>query len=122
LHATHKEYEAVHDYWRDRYKVAADTLANRPKAVGLDWHRLRANIACLVDWLRIAALNGWLGSARKALRGVRRQAEAGKNAVARLLRERIENGLDLPYGPQAKALGLGEDDPPSERPGAPPGA
>jgi hypothetical protein len=44
LKATHRQYEGVHDYWRDRYRVAADTLANRPKVVSINWHRLRANV------------------------------------------------------------------------------
>lgn len=26
LKASHRAYEGVHDYWRDRYRVAADTL------------------------------------------------------------------------------------------------
>ena len=68
LKESHQAYEGVHDYWRDRYKVASDTLANRPKAIGLDWHRLRASVACFVDWLRIAAKVGWLGSTRSAQR------------------------------------------------------
>lgn len=34
LKASHKPYEAVHDWWRDRYKVAADHLGIRPKARG----------------------------------------------------------------------------------------
>jgi hypothetical protein len=103
LKASHQEYEAAHDYWRDRYKVAADSLANRPKAVGLDWHRLRANVACLVDWLRIAAVNGWLdvvaSSAKQARKGVRRKLAAGKNALAALLNKRSDRGLTFPTVP-----------------------
>ncbi len=68
LKESHGTYEAAHDWWRDRYKVCADELGVRPKVVSLSWHRLRANVACLIDWLRIAAKNGWLGSARAARR------------------------------------------------------
>lgn len=125
LKASHRAYEGVHDYWRDRYRVAADTLAMRPKAVGLDWHRLRANVACLIDWLRIGAVNGWLGSvraAKRAKKGVRTMMDEGTRAVASLSKRRSKHGLDLPYGLQAKRLGLGEETPPSRRPrGAPPG-
>lgn len=134
LKASHQEYEGAHDYWRDRYKVAADTLANRPKAVGLGWHRLRAHVACLVEWLRIAAKNKWLAPAPEVKRGrrakqattaklkiVRRHVDTAQNALATLRNSRIKHELDIPYGPQAEALGLGEHDPPSERPGAPPG-
>lgn len=118
LKASHQAYEGVHDYWRDRYRVAADTLANRPKAVGLDWHRLRANVACLIDWLRIATVNGWIGSARATRRGkgVRTKMDAGAKAAASLIKRRSKYGLDLPYGPNAKALGIGKETPPSRRP------
>ncbi len=119
---THYEYEGVHDYWRDRYRVAADTLAIRPKIVSLKWHRLRAYVATFIDWLRIAAVNGWLGSARgakRAKRGVRTKINAAAEAVTNLINERSKNGLDLPYGPSAAALGLGETTPPSARSSAP---
>jgi hypothetical protein len=68
LKESHGTYEAAHDWWRDRSKVCADELGVRPKVVSLSWHRLRANVACLIDWLRIASKNGWLGSARAARR------------------------------------------------------
>jgi hypothetical protein len=124
LKESHKSYEGVHDYWRDRYRVAADNLANRPKAVGLGWHRLRANVACLVDWLRIAAKNGWLGSTRSAQRhqGTRTKKDAGRKASMSLAKARAHLGLYTPYGPGAKKSGRGEETPPSRRPrGAPPG-
>ncbi len=126
LRASHHPYEGVHDYWRDRYHVAADHLGNRPKAVGINWHRLRANVACLIDWLRIAPNNGWLGSTRAVRRhgqggeAVRRCERDGKHAVSRLKKFRVAAGLMSRYGPQAMKLGLGEETPPSRRPrGAP---
>jgi hypothetical protein len=141
LSASHWAYEGVHDYWRDRYKVAADTLSLRPKIVSLNWHRLRAHVASFIDWLRIAYVNGWLGPARpkdeeddkknekdgrtkkrrKLKEGVRTKMDAGVKAAKELLDRRSKDGLDLPYGPKAVALGLGEEPPPSERSGAPPG-
>ncbi len=132
LSKSHYEYEGVHDYWRDRYRVAADNLTNRPKVVSLNWHRLRANVACLIDWLRIAAVNGWLGTAhscrgrslrqKRARKGVRTKMDAAAKAVAELIKNRSNDGLDLPYGPRAAALGLGEATPPSARSsGDPPG-
>jgi hypothetical protein len=125
LKESHRSYEGVHDYWRDRYRVASDTLANRPKVVSLDWHRLRANVACLVDWLRIAAKNGWLGSTRAAKRhaGERGFKDAGKRAAENLAKKRARMRLYTPYGPQAKKLDQRDETPPSRRPrGAPPGA
>ena len=53
LKESHGTYEAAHDWWRDRYKVAADHLGLRPKVRSLGFHRLRANVAALVEWLRI---------------------------------------------------------------------
>ncbi len=123
LRASHHAYEGVHAYWRDRYRVAADSRANRPKAVGINWHRLRANVACFVDWLRIAKLNGWLDPAAPATRrgGVRRCKGDGERAALRIRKFRAVAGLMSRYGAQAKKLGLGEETPPSRRPrGAPP--
>jgi hypothetical protein len=123
LKESHGTYEGAHDYWRDRYKVAADDLGVRPKVVSLDWHRLRANVACLIEWLRIGSKHGWLGSARAARRkGERRFKEVGLRIAGRLAKMRVRMGLAQPYGPRAVALGLGEETPPSRRPrGAPPG-
>lgn len=117
LKESHQTYEAAHDYWRDRYRVAADALANRPKVIGIGWHRLRANVACFVDWLRIATINGWLGSARNALRraGERPFKRSSRESAAEFCDNRQDEGLGDPYGPQAKKLGLGDEEPPSER-------
>jgi hypothetical protein len=41
LQLSHKSYEGVHDYYRDRYRVASNSLSNRPKRVSIGWHRLR---------------------------------------------------------------------------------
>ena len=126
LQKSHHSYEGVHDYWRDRYRVAADTLANRPKVVSLGWHRLRASVACLVDWLRIAAKAGWLGSTRVKLRhgGERAFKGRGRKAADNFARERAELGLYKPYGPQASKVGHKDATaPPSQRArGAPPGS
>jgi hypothetical protein len=129
LKESHGTYEGVHDYWRDRYKVCADELGVRPKVASLGWHRLRANVACLIEWLRIGAKHGWLGSTRRGRRkgaqrmeGERRFKETGERIAAKLAEKRLEEGLGQPYGPNAAALGIGEVTPPSRRPrGAPPG-
>lgn len=124
LELSHKSYEAAHDYWRDRYRVAADELANRPKVVSLGFHRLRAHVACLVDWLRIAANCGWLGTTRAKKRhpGTRSFKKDGVDAVKRVATARRKAGLAGAYGPQAKALGIGEAKPPSRRKPPPPKA
>jgi hypothetical protein len=123
LKESHGTYEGIHDYWRDRYKVSADELGVRPKVVSAAWHRLRANVACLIDWLRIAAKNGWLGSARAARRAGERKFQArGQRIASRLAKMRVRMGLAQPYGVRAAQLGLGQETPPSRRPRpAPPG-
>jgi hypothetical protein len=46
---------------------------------------LRGNVACLIDWLRIAAINEWLGSARAAKRqGTRKHEKMGATAAREL--------------------------------------
>lgn len=48
--------------------------------------------------------------------------DVGVKAAASLAKRRSKQGLDLPYGPKVKALGLGDETPPSRRSrGAPPG-
>jgi len=118
LEQSHKTYEGVHLYWRNRFKVGGDSLGNRPKVIGLDWHRLRGNTACLIDWLRIAAKCGWLGSTRSKTRhpGTREFMEAGEYGAKSLKKKRARYGLAEPYGVAAKLLGLGEATLPSKRP------
>jgi hypothetical protein len=123
LKQSHQTYEATHDYWRDRYKVCADNLAVRPKAVGLDWHQLRAYTACLVEWLRIAKKADWLKEVDEGasedttkLAGKRCFRKRGHDAASDLMKARTRAGLSEPYGPKAAKLGLGRPTLPSERP------
>lgn len=118
LRQTHSQYERVHRHWRERYLVAGDNLATRPKRRGIGVQELRAQAALLVEWLRISYREGWLGSARR-----NRRATAlygfGERAARSLRKARERIGLSLPYGPAAAALGLGDALPPSKRPDAP---
>jgi len=93
-------------------------LANRPKVVSLGWHRLRANVARLMDWLLVAANCGWLGSkpSKERLRGKRKFKSRGEDKAAWLAEQRVKWGLAQPYGRAAKLLGLGSEKPPSEKP------
>lgn len=117
LRESHQSYESAHDVWRDRYRVAGDTLACRPKAIGLDWHRLRAYTACLIDWLRVAAKADWLSDkpSKDERPGTRKFQEKGEQAAASLADTRVRLGLASAYGKAAAALGLGDATPPSER-------
>jgi hypothetical protein len=71
---------------RTRYKVGADDRSIRPKARGIGWHRLRANVACLIDWLRILIREGWLGSPRRNHKSCERpHQKKGEQAAIGLL-------------------------------------
>lgn len=88
----------------------------------IDFHRLRAHVATLVEGLRICAREGWLGSARRNHRDPVRRGERRGVAIARSLagmRQRM--GLTAPYGPQAAALGFNAAPPSRRVRSAPPG-
>jgi hypothetical protein len=117
LLASHGRYERVHHHWRERYRVAGNDVANRPKRIGRKWQQLRANAALLVEWLRIAWREGWLGSARKNKNEpVRADKKIGEEKRKRLLSRRSFFKLHLPYGKLAAKLGIGHKDPPSAQP------
>ncbi|MGB1582454.1 MAG: transposase [Solirubrobacterales bacterium] len=116
LRQSHARFEGAHDYWRDRYKVGADTLANRPKMRGIGAHRLRSSVAMLIEWLRICTVEGWLGSERRNHREPTRSfRESALTATSNLLNMRARVGLHAAYGPKAAQLGLGDISPPSRR-------
>jgi hypothetical protein len=77
------------------------TRANRPKAVELHWHRLRANVACLIDWRRIAAKNAGLGPPVRH-QGTWTKKGTGRKAAMSVAKTRARLGLYSPYGPSAK--------------------
>ncbi|MGO9908722.1 MAG: hypothetical protein ACLP4R_08065 [Solirubrobacteraceae bacterium] len=116
LRESHSSYEAQHDWWRDRYKVAADDLGVRPKIRDIGWHRLRANVAALVDWLRICYREGWLGKARRNHLGTERKFRDRAGGIsAKLAKMRVRMGIMGAYGEKAEQLGLGQRTPPSRR-------
>lgn len=61
LRFSHTSYESAHDRWRERYAVAGDTRADRPKRRGLGVQQLRASVALVIEWLTICHRQGWLG-------------------------------------------------------------
>jgi len=61
LRASHDHYEHGHHRWRERYGVAGDTKADRPKRRGLGVQQLRASAALVIEWLTICHRQGWLG-------------------------------------------------------------
>jgi hypothetical protein len=112
----HSSYEAQPHRWRDRYKVAADGLGVHPKIRDIGWHRLRANVAALVDWLRICYREGWLGKPRRNRLGTERKFKDRAASIStKLARMRVRMGIVAAYGEKAEQLGLGKRMPPSRR-------
>lgn len=109
LRDSHDRYERVHHHWRTRYRVGADDHALRPKRKGVKCQMLRAQAALLIEWLRVAARQGWNGSARRNLREP--EAATGGRLDDFLESRRLWN-LHMPYGPKAVELGVGEMRPP----------
>jgi len=122
LKDSHSNYERVHRHWRDRYCVAGDNLACRPKRRGRDWQELRSQAALLIEWLTICFREGWLDSARRNKHSVKQDGSVGKKIARGFLAKRSRAGLNLPYGPKAQALGVGLAEMPSKRGHPPPGA
>jgi hypothetical protein len=109
-----KNRERVFRHWRDRYSVFGNNFDLRPKRCGIAWQNLRASFALLIEWFRLCARYGWLGSAR---RSDEYQVEEihGASILNKLLRSRLWHALNLPYGQAAYRLGLAPDaNPPPE--------
>lgn len=111
LKEAHDTHERGHDLRRDRFRVGGDNRDIRPKRMGIEWQRLRAQAARFLEWLAICDWNGWLGSGRDAERGRNRQltelvesGTPGKRAHAGLMRMRALTGLSNPYGERAMVV------------------
>jgi len=98
------------------YKVAADDLGVRPKIRDIGWHRFRADVAALVDWLRICYREGWLGKPRRNhLKTERKFKDRATSISVKLAKMRGGMGIMGAYGEKAEQLGLGKRTPPSGR-------
>ena len=116
LKESHSSYEAQHDWWRDPHKVAADDLGVRSKIRDLGWRRLRANVAALIDWLRICHREGWLGKPRRNdLRTERKFKDRAASISVKLAKMRVRMGIIGAYGEKTEQLRLGKRTPPSRR-------
>jgi hypothetical protein len=61
LRARHDHFESAHHRWRERYAVAGDSRADRPKRRGIGVQQLRASVALVIEWANICHRQGWLG-------------------------------------------------------------
>ena len=61
MRETHFDYERIHHFQRVRYRVGPDTLATRPKRIGIGCQQLRSSAAMLLETLFICLRQGWIG-------------------------------------------------------------
>jgi hypothetical protein len=115
LLASHSYYEHAHADAREHWLVAGKDLTSRPRRRGLGVCQLRATTSILIDWLLGCMRCGYLGSARHPDISEESFHDQAIRAVANEQARRQREGLDLPYGHQAAALGLGPAQPPSRR-------
>jgi hypothetical protein len=121
LRESHDSYERVHHHWRERYGVAGDNAATRPRRRGRACQQLRANAALIIEWLRILWREGWLGSARR--NSGKPKSGDGSEGLAKRLERRLNSMLHLPYTPEKlTALGGKFTGKPPPEPEPPPAA
>jgi hypothetical protein len=75
---THFSYEHKHRDMRIQYGVAPDSLAIRPKRIGIAWQQLRASAAVLIEWLRVYQRAGF--GRGKSLLAAARLSSGGRMA------------------------------------------
>jgi hypothetical protein len=90
-----KNAEQVYRHWRDRYAVFGNNVDTRPKRPGIAWQNLRASVALLIEWFRLSARYGWLGSPHRCHDYQVEDIRNGK-ALYQVLRSRTWHGLNLP--------------------------
>lgn len=99
--ASHKSYEAAHHLWRERYAVAGDTKADRPKRRGIGVQQLRASAALVIEWVTICHRQGWLGG---PVLNERQETQLTKEEARRycrkLIRQRVARGPAVGVEPQ----------------------
>jgi hypothetical protein len=115
----HGTFEAVFGNDRDRHGFAGKDQSGRLSRRGVPAQRLRGEISRMLDWFRICLRHGWIDGwenrnpnvpvdlmADRVDRRGRRRSGLGGNALASVLRDRRDRGLNLPYGSVAERLGL----------------
>ncbi|HEX5557618.1 MAG TPA: hypothetical protein VFX13_08365 [Gaiellales bacterium] len=110
VRSSHETLEKVHDDIRDRYAASGKTPPQTPKRPGIRWQELRVNAAFFIQWFRICLRHGWLGS-WKRINTLPVQYRTARDRHLKTLNRRRRAGLDLPYGPIARALGLSPPEP-----------
>jgi len=97
LRVSHDNYENAHHRWRERYAVAGDSRADRPKRRGLGVQQLRASAALVIEWLTVCHRQGWLpGSvAINTDPEMKLSSDEAASYTSRILRTREDAGLSV---------------------------
>lgn len=104
---SHSHFEGIFDSWRDRYAVAGTSQATRSKRRGsIAAQKLRAAAALLAEWFRICLRQGYAGNLRQRNTAQPERRAGGAQRLIKLRTYRQNEGLDLPYGSAATALGM----------------
>ena len=97
----------IFDSWRDRYAVAGTSQATRSKRRGsIAAQKLRAAAALLAEWFRIGLRQGCIGNLPQRNNSEPVLRAAGAQRLIRLREYRQNEGVALPYGAAAVALGM----------------
>jgi hypothetical protein len=105
IQATHFSFEHTFRHHRKRYRSLGNDESGKIKRFGLAAHRLRCAIARFVEWFRISLRHGWIGNHPKQ-NNEPVLYRRGERQLYKVLKERRRQGINLPYGPKAHALGL----------------
>lgn len=92
LHRAHFDKEVAHHLARQRFCVGSNALPHRTMAKGLQVLQFRANVAVLVEWLRVHIRMGWItiptrNGNRRAVNLLNREQPCELPAPARVARE-----------------------------------
>lgn len=83
MRTSHQNYEHVHNDLRTRYLVSPNSLAIRPKRIGIGVHRLRAAAALFIEWVRLMTTVGRFGRRNYATKTTSPKGMPGRIAAAR---------------------------------------
>src|SRR5436190_9947305 len=112
---TRSNLENTFGHARDRFAIAGKDLTGQLARPGVPPQRLRACAGLVLDWFRLNLRQGWLEplelavqpneSEPELLSGLQEQVKGqlaavgvGAERLGRMLREREEAALELPYG------------------------
>ncbi|HET8752656.1 MAG TPA: hypothetical protein VFM43_09070 [Gaiellaceae bacterium] len=107
---TQQHHERTFRDRRKRYYVDGADETGKIKRFGLAAHRLRTAVARFMEWFRICLWNGYLPGYQGKQNTLVPKLRSPRDRIRTTRNVRRWQGLDLPYGPQAFALGLAPDD------------